>query len=414
MDENIEIAIALVEVAIARAQMEAAEKRLAHLSARQGSSVSNAPTGVGKPTTATSEIGLGSAGYEDALTLEGLGAAIAEKRGNAQPPVITPDDDSIQAPDGSQCSADTGLNDDFAPGSTASDEYDELADVVGDDHEPAETITALRNDGVEERMPVGVFIDRVFRWGGLVWSDSQTRQGVDVEAARQMATEMVGFEVITDDQVRSLHLPPAPLTGLKVGQRAPLEIKSACQWVSESRLATKVYTSVAESNYSALVAQAWCAIRQLPYNEVLKMNGRYGLIGIIRAIYQANAIDPEAREDFRMMMLDAAEALRAMRETIWAARSAELVPASAPITAPPGTLLDVLMQRDTYQTVRTSEAIKRFVSGDVIEIDDDDDDELHDQKKRGKGKDGEMKPAIPAKRKSTGTTKPSLKKSKLV
>ncbi|VDC02176.1 unnamed protein product [Peniophora sp. CBMAI 1063] len=97
----------------------------------------------------------------------------------------------------------------------------------------------------------------------------------------------------------------------------------------KQRMAPKIYETVPEPNYTQLVAQTWRHIREQPYEDVMLMHGRYGLIGVVRAIYQASAVDPKKREDFRVVMLDAADALRAMRETIGSARDAQWVPAAA-------------------------------------------------------------------------------------
>lgn len=52
-------------------------------------------------------------------------------------------------------------------------------------------------------MTTAMFMDRAFRIAGLMWSDSDDREGVDANAVRHMATELVGFEVMNYDLVRA-------------------------------------------------------------------------------------------------------------------------------------------------------------------------------------------------------------------
>ncbi|VDC01604.1 unnamed protein product [Peniophora sp. CBMAI 1063] len=427
-----------LQLAIAQAEMEVAEKRLALLLAQGGLPAQSVAQVNGAPASGDAEwlipqgelgnIEDGMQGSEpgEAITRESQDDAhatevpqstrnpsIAEEDANPLPPVTIIQDEPTHVLNDATGGAETDESADDARSAAALDENDEVESLVRDDDtdvdadvtsvtvktetDKAETSAAPTNNDMEDGMSVGAFMDRVFRWGGLVWSDSSTRKGVNAEAATQMATELVGFEVVTFDQV---------------GQRAPLDIKSARQWASKSRLAAKVYTSVPEANYTMLVAQAWRGIRQLPYQEALKMNGRYGLIGVIRAIYQANTIDPDACEDFRAMMLDAAEALRAMRATVMAARDAQLMTAPAPITSTSSTLLDVLIQRDADQAVRATEAIKRLVSGDIIEIDDEEEERASVPRKGGSGGEGGKPTRVPAKRKPTSTPVPSPRQKK--
>lgn len=106
------------------------------------------------------------------------------------------------------------------------------------------------------------------------------------------------------------------------------------------------------------------------------MNGRFGLIGVFRAIYQANVVDPEAWTDFRALMIDATEALRAMRETTvaqQAAAAAATLSNPTPAVADTRTLLDVLMERNPDFTPIVNDILDDMAAPDpeVIVIDDE-------------------------------------------
>ncbi|VDB95459.1 unnamed protein product [Peniophora sp. CBMAI 1063] len=416
-----------LQIAIARAQMEVAEKRLALLLA-QGPSAQTAAQSDSTPTEGNGGVELGEAEDnmeagepEEATTREDKGTwdamvvpqstrapDIAGEDSNAMPPVTAIDDEMMPAldngptevPDNHPGGTDTDENDEDAR-SAAADDNDEVEGLVRDDDdeidavtvktesEKAETTAAPTNEEDDDAMPIGPFIGRILRWAGVVWSDAETRPGVDFEAAADLATEMMGFEIASarDEQ--------AP-------RRAPLDIKSAKQWASKQRMVSKIYPTVAEPNYTQLVAQTWRNIREQPYKDVTKMKGRYGLIGVIRAIYQANAIDPKKREDFRVVMLDAADALRAMRATIGAARDAQPGPAAAPMVS--SSLLEVLTQRNAEQTAQATEAIDRMSKGDIIEIESEDEEPARGYKNGSSG--GGKVRQFSAKRKPTSTPGP--------
>lgn len=50
-------------------------------------------------------------------------------------------------------------------------------------------------------MSAAVFIDKAMRFSGLMWSDSDTRVGVDSATASELATGMIGFEILAHGQV---------------------------------------------------------------------------------------------------------------------------------------------------------------------------------------------------------------------
>ncbi|VDB94400.1 unnamed protein product [Peniophora sp. CBMAI 1063] len=197
---------------------------------------------------------------------------------------------------------------------------------------------SLEQDGGPMSLPD--FMGRAFRFTGLMWQDSYRREGVDAVAASMLATEMINFELLNVNQV---------------GRPAPLDIRSARQWASRSRMANKIYRQVPEKNFTALVADMWQNIRQMPLQDVLRLNGRFGLIGVVRAIYQANAVDPEAGSDFRVLMVEVTEALRSMRGII-ESRNAQ----TASVLSPTRTLLDALRERNAAFTEVASEVLERM------------------------------------------------------
>ncbi|VDB96554.1 unnamed protein product [Peniophora sp. CBMAI 1063] len=402
-----------LQIEIARAKMELAQKRLALLLAQVELGNVKDDVRCSEPGEATAHEGGDAADVTDVPQCR-QGPDVAEDA-NATPPVATIDDESTYAldieptkvPGDGPGGADTDENDDDTYSPAALDENNEVESLVRDDDEDpemspitikaesekAEMSAAPTTEDEEDAMPIGPFIDRVLRWAGAVWSDAETRPGVDFEAAADLATEMIGFEVVSvrDNQV---------------ALRAPLDIKSAKQWASKQRMPSKIYSTVAEPNYTQLVAQTWRRIRQQPYVDVMKMTGRYGLIGVVRAIYQANAVDPKKCEDFRALMLDAADALRAMRATIGAVRDAQPGPASGLTTTASSSLLEVLTQRDPKQTAQATEVIDRMCNGDVIEIESEDEEPARSSKKGGsRGKVVN----VPTKRKPASTPGPSPK-----
>ncbi|VDC01412.1 unnamed protein product [Peniophora sp. CBMAI 1063] len=415
-----------LQLAIARAEMELAEKRLALLLA-QGSPAENGPQVNGASASGYVEVELGnieenvqgrepddSTAYESQDTAHASEVpqstrdpSVANEDANSPPPGTIPNGPT-QALDNAAGCVNTDENYDDASSAAAPDETDEVEDLVRDadtdmssvtvkiETDTTDTSSAPTNGYDEDIMPIGRFIDRVLRWAGVVWSDAEARAGVDFEAAAALATEMMGFEIVS-------------VCGDQVALRAPLDIRSAKQWASRQRMVSKIYAKVAEPNYTQLVAQTWRHIRELPYEDVKKMNGRYGLIGVVRAIYQANAIDPNKCEDFRVVMRDAADALRAMRTAIKSARDAQLAPTAAPTAAASSTLLQVLTQRDAEQAAQATEALDRMSNGDVIEIESDDEEPVHGSKKGGSGSGVGKARKVLAKRKSTSTPGPSPK-----
>ncbi|VDC00219.1 unnamed protein product [Peniophora sp. CBMAI 1063] len=423
-----------LQLAIARAEMELAEKRLALLMA-QGSPMLNASqiNGVsvlgdvevelsrdednapgGEPGEATVHESHDTADVAE-VSQSTRDSSVADDDAQSLPPVAVIHHEQRQVLDNAAGGAETDEKGDDARSAAAPDENDEVESMVRhDDNDPdadmspvtvkietdkADTSSAPTNEDDEETMPVGPFIERVLRWAGAVWSDAEARSGVDFEAAADMVTEMMGFEIVS-------------IRGDQVALRAPLEIKSAKQWASRQRMSSKIYATVAEPHYTQLVAQTWRHIREQPYEDVKKMNGRDGLIGVIRAIYQANAIDPKKREDFRVVMLDAADALRAMSAAIVSARDAQSAPTAAPTATASSTLLQVLTQRNEKQAGQATEALDRMSNGDVIEIESDDEEPVHGSKKGGSGGGGGKARQVPTKRKSTSAAGPSPKPKK--
>ena len=85
-------------------------------------------------------------------------------------------------------------------------------DATADDNEEVERLVTPEADVVaqtssmakyasEELSKPANFMDRVFRFAGLVWSDSHRRVGVDPYAAQSMLMQTVLFEVSKHDQV---------------------------------------------------------------------------------------------------------------------------------------------------------------------------------------------------------------------
>ncbi|VDC01280.1 unnamed protein product [Peniophora sp. CBMAI 1063] len=422
-----------LQLAIARAEMELAEKRLALLMA-QGSPALNASQINGASALGDLEVEPGRVednapggepgeasvheSHDTADVTEVLqstrDSSVAEDA-NSLPPVTTAHHELAQVLDDAAGGAHTDDNDDDAHSAAVPDENDEVEDLVRDsdadadadmspvtvkiEADKAETSSAPTNGDDEDVLPIGPFIDRVLRWAGLVWSDAETRSGVDFDAAADLATEMMGFEIVS-------------VRGAQVACRAPLDIRSAKQWASKQRMASKIYATVPEPNYTQLVAQAWRHIREQPFEDVKKMSGRYGLIGVVRAIYQANAVDSDKHEDFRVVMLDAADALRAMRATIGLARDAQPGPVAAPTATASSTLLQVLTQRNAEQAAQATEVLDRMSNGDIIEIESDDEEPVHGSRKGGSGSGGGKARNVPAKRKPTSAPGPPSKPKK--
>ncbi|VDC05202.1 unnamed protein product [Peniophora sp. CBMAI 1063] len=401
-----------LQIEIARAEMEVAQKRLALLLA-QSAPAQTAPErtvmppngDVGDvPVKAERRVQGGKPG--EAAPREG-GKDTADKEPNAMPPVTTIDAESMQTPDDDRGGAGVDDNGEDAHSAAAPDDNDEVESLVREDDEDAETspvtakteadkanASAAPTDGDDEDSAlIGPYIDRVLRWAGAVWSDAEVRPGVDFGAAADLATEMVNFEVVS--------------CAIQASRPAPLDIKSAKQWVSKQRMASKVYATVPEPNYAQLVVETWRRIREQPYNDVMKMHGKFGLIGVVRAVYQANAVDPEMCEDFSVLMLEVADALRAMRASIGAARDAQPGQATAPPIAASASLLDVLTLRNSERTAQATEIIDRFSKADVIDIESEDEEPARGSK-GGSGAGGKSRKAA-AKRKSTSTPGPSTK-----
>ncbi|VDB96151.1 unnamed protein product [Peniophora sp. CBMAI 1063] len=341
--------------------------------------------------------------------------SVVEEDANSLPPVTTIHHEAMQLLDNAADGGETDENDDDARSAAAPDENDEVEGMVRDDDADADaditpvtvkveadkvdSSSAPTNGEDEDSMPIGPFVERVLRWAGIVWSDAEVRPGVDFNAAVDLATEMMEFEIVS-------------VRGVQVARRAPLDIRSAKQWASKQRMAPKIYATVPEPNYTQLVAQTWRHIREQPYEDVIKMHGRYGLIGVVRAIYQANAVDPKKSEDFRVVMLDAADALRVMRTTIASARDAQPASPAAPTATASSTLLQVLTERNAEQAAQVTEVLDRLSNGDIIEIESDDEEPAHAFKKSGSGSGGGKARQVPAKRKSTSTPGPSPKPKK--
>ncbi|VDB96469.1 unnamed protein product [Peniophora sp. CBMAI 1063] len=398
--------------------MEVAQKRLALLLA-QGSPAQTAPERTGMPPNGDVGVELGNAEHNaqggesgEATSRDGAdpaatelspntpGPAVAEEDANVLPHAVTVDDEPTQAPGDTLDGADADENDEDAHSAAAPDDNDEVEGLVRDDGEDAETspvtvrtetdeakTSAAPTDGDDEDITlIGPYIDRVLRWAGAVWSDAEVRPGVDFGAAADLATEMLNFEIVS--------------CANQASRRAPLNIKSAKQWASKQRMASKVYATVPEPNYVQLVVETWHHIREQPYKDVMKMHGKYGLIGVVRAVYQANAVYPEKSKDFSILMLEAADALRAMRAIIGAARDAQPGQATAPPIAASTSLLDVLTLRNSERTAQATQVIKRLSNADVIEIESEDEEPARGSK-GGSGVGKSRKAA--AKRKSTST-----------
>ncbi|KZV61409.1 hypothetical protein PENSPDRAFT_299393 [Peniophora sp. CONT] len=244
--------------------------------------------------------------------------------------------------------AQTGTTDDAPP---AQDEEDEVEDELNDEQQDAGSHTAAVVADIDEHESGGpmlrpAFMRRAFNFTGLVWQDSASREGVDAGAAQFMVRETMAFEAGNYNQAWG---------------RAPIPIQSARQWASKSRMPTKIYNKVPEVDFTVLVTRMWRAIRGMDYNDVRRMNGRFGLIGVVRAVYQANALNHDAEEDFRVIMNDVGRALQALRY---------------PDDAPAGTVLEVLTWLDPAPTDDATAVIDRIAGGEeVIEIDDDEDED---------------------------------------
>lgn len=122
-----------------------------------------------------------------------------------------------------------------------------------------------------------------------------------------------------------------------------------------------------DRNFASLVGRAWRDLRSLPFDDVCRMNGRFGLVGLLRAIYQANVLSPNAEGDFSLVMQDAARVLRAMRDASLDNRT------PGTVVAAPGTVLEVLLELDLEATEVATAAINR-IAGDepeVIDIEDE-------------------------------------------
>lgn len=198
------------------------------------------------------------------------------------------------------------------------------------------------------------------------------------------------------------------------GLRAPVGVPSAKRWASKSRVAAKIYKDVPEHNYTSLVAKMWRKIRNLRFEDVRRMNGRFGLIAIIRSIYQANVLAPaDAEEGFRVLMEDASRVLSALRAA---------GPPPSVVAPSPRRVLDVLNELDEGLTQTATDVIERFAAqkeADVIEIEDEKDE----SPPKKDGKDGDDRsggasasPKSSRKRKTSGgassSKAPSPKKSR--
>lgn len=182
-------------------------------------------------------------------------------------------------------------------------------------------------------------------------------------------------------------------------------------------MASKFHDSVSDHNFTALVARMWRNIRTLPFQSVRRMNGRYGLIGVIRAIYQANRLDHESIDDFRALMHDASNLLDALR-----AAGRPVDPDEETASPPPvdnATVLEVLTALDPVSAQEATDAIERLATEhvDAIEVSDDDETPPPPPKKddkdkggRGGGASGSSKSASGSSKSASGSSKSAHKR----
>ncbi|KZV60047.1 hypothetical protein PENSPDRAFT_694616 [Peniophora sp. CONT] len=393
------------DIELAEAEMELAQKRVALLRARaaQGAAVGNAiiqdapPSALDGGQHEAVDAGAASAtgGLADAEQIARHEndvlpptlvepPTLAEAEGQVAPGQAAAE---IDAKSGSvndeefveAAPMDITNNDDdaamVAPVQDEEGEVDEVDEALNGDEQGAATQTLAATTDADEHEGGGpmnrpTFMRRVFNWAGLVWQDSAGREGVDTEAAQYMVGEAISFEHNNYDE--------------RWG-RAPVPVLSARQWASKGRMPAKIYKAVPEANFTALVARMWRTIRGLNFHDVRRMNGRFGLIGIIRAIYQANALEVDAEEDFRIIMNDVGRALQALRY---------------PNDATNGSLLSVLSALDDAVTAEATAVLDRLADADdVIEIEDGDDESPPSPPKKKKDDDYESPPSPPKKKK---------------